>query len=84
MLEEILEGGSGGSDTKNMMGLRASGPLDPCVANAYTVEGSVNLGCDVLGIVWVELEPFIVGEIKGAIVHGHHGGGGRLLLVVDV
>ena len=85
MLEEILEGGGGGSDTKNATGLHASGPLDPCVANVYTVEGSVDLGCDILGIVSVELEPCIVGELKGVIIHGHRwGGGGLLLVVLDV
>ena len=48
VLEEVLEGGGRGSDTKNATGFRAPGPLDPGVADARVVEGSVDPGCYVL------------------------------------
>ena len=48
VLEEVLEGGGGRGDIKDTVGFCAANPLDPGVADARTVEGSVDPGCDVL------------------------------------
>ena len=45
------------------------------------MEGSVNPGCDILGLVWFELETRVVGELKGAVIHGCHRGRAGLLPV---
>ena len=81
MLKEVFKGGGGGGDAKNTMSFRAADSLDPGVADAHAVEGSVDPGCDVLGFVWLELEPCVMGELKGAIVHGRHKGSGGPPLV---
>ena len=83
MLEEALEGGGGGGDTKDAMSLCAAGSFNSGVANAHVVKGSVNPRCDALRLIRFELEPHVMGELKGAVVHGCHGGrlGGGLLFV---
>ena len=81
MLKKVLESGGGGSDTKNATGFRAPDPLNPGVTDACAVEGSVDPGHDILRIFWAVLEPCVVGELKGAIVHGCHRGRGGPLLV---
>ena len=77
--EEVLEGGGGGGDTEDATGFHAPDPLDPGAADTRAIEGSVDLGCDILRIVWAELEPRIMGELEGSIVHGCHCGGGGFL-----
>ena len=81
VLEEVLDGGGGGGDAEEATGFRAPDPFDPGVADARTVEGPVDPGCDILGAIWAELEPRVVGELEGAIVHGCHRGRGGLILV---
>ena len=75
VLEEVPQGGSGGSDTKKATDHRASDPLDSGVAGALAVEGPVYLGNNVLGIVWAKLEPCVVGELKSSFVYRRHWGG---------
>ena len=74
MLQEVLESGAGGGDAKDAMSLRAADSLNPGVADARAMEGSVNPGCDILGLVWFELEIRVVGELEGAVIHGCHRG----------
>ena len=81
MLQEALEGGGGGCDAKDAMSLRTADSLNPGVADAHTIEGPVDPGCDVLGLVQLELKTRVVRKLKGTVVHGHCHGGGRLLVV---
>ena len=75
MLEEVFESEGGGGNTKDAMGLHTLDPLDPDIADARTVEGRVGPRCNILSIVWVELEPRVMGELKGFLIHSHHRGG---------
>ena len=68
--EEVLQSGGGGGDAEEAGGVRASDPLGSDIAGALPVEGLVDRGCDVVGLVVAELENHVVDEFKASLAGG--------------
>ena len=69
MPEEVLQGGGGGGDAQETAGVRTPDPFDSNIANALSMEGPVDGGHDVFGLVAAELELLVLDQLKAPLVH---------------
>ena len=69
VLEEILQGGGGGSGAKDSAGVRTPDPVDSDAEDALFVEGPVDRRRDVCDFVVAELRALVVHELAAPLIH---------------